>query len=237
MTEEEWLACEDPMELFGIRSGGDSERKSRLFAVECCRCNSSIRANHDYTCALAVSERFADGLASEDELRAVHRPINERALALRAHRPDEPALRRWAECSAVALATAVPTVNAFEAVWAVDRAADDGSHTRLAALIRDLFGNPFQRLLTDSTLPPVARDPQWRWLWLPQAFVPEWQTDTVIAVAQGIYDDRAFDLMPILADALQDAGCNNNDILNHCRDPRATHFRGCWVVDRVLGRE
>jgi hypothetical protein len=84
-----------------------------------------------------------------------------------------------------------------------------------ANLIREIFGNPFR---------PVAVDPAWR-------------TSTVLALAQGIYDERAFARMPILADALQDAGCNSADILTHCRDPQQVHVRGCWVVDLVLGKE
>ena len=79
---------------------------------------------------------------------------------------------------------------------------------------RDVFGNPFR---------PVTLD-------------PAWQTTNVLALAQAIYDDRAFDRMPILADALEDAGCDNADILNHCRQP-GEHVRGCWVVDLVLGKE
>jgi hypothetical protein len=65
---------------------------------------------------------------------------------------------------------------------------------------------------------------------------PSWRTSNVTALAQSIYDDRAFDRLPILADALEDAGCDNADILNHCRQP-GEHVRGCWVVDLVLGKE
>lgn len=68
------------------------------------------------------------------------------------------------------------------------------------------------------------------------AFDPAWLTSTAVGIAQGIYDDRAFDRMPILADALQDAGCENADILGHCRG-EGPHVRGCWVVDLVLGKE
>jgi hypothetical protein len=82
------------------------------------------------------------------------------------------------------------------------------------ALLRDIFGNPFR---------PVALD-------------PAWVTSDVLALARGIYEERAFDRMPILADALQDAGCTNEDVLNHCRDANATHVRGCWVVDLLLGK-
>ncbi|MBA4191715.1 MAG: hypothetical protein C0467_27360 [Planctomycetaceae bacterium] len=79
----------------------------------------------------------------------------------------------------------------------------------------DIFGNPFR---------PVVVDPTWR-------------TSTVTQLARGIYDDRTFDVLPILADALQDAGCDCDDILNHFRDPNATHVRGCWALDLVLGKE
>ncbi len=85
---------------------------------------------------------------------------------------------------------------------------------QVSPLIRDIFGNPFR---------PVAFDPAWR-------------TSDVLLLARGIYDERAFDRMPILADALQDAGCTNDDILNHCRDTAQVHVRGCWVVDLVLGK-
>src|SRR5262249_27365406 len=82
------------------------------------------------------------------------------------------------------------------------------------SLLRDIFGPlPFH---------PVTLNPAWR-------------TSNVTALAQSIYDDRAFDRLPILADALEDAGCDNADILNHCRQP-GEHVRGCWVVDLVLGK-
>jgi hypothetical protein len=81
-------------------------------------------------------------------------------------------------------------------------------------VVHDIFGNPFR---------PVTFDPTWR-------------TSTVVSIAQGMYDSRDFSTMPLLADALQDAGCENEDILNHCRGA-GPHVRGCWVVDMVLGKE
>ena len=80
--------------------------------------------------------------------------------------------------------------------------------------LRDVVGNPFR----------------------PVAFSSEWRTDTTVALARQMYESRDFSAMPILADALQDAGCDNTDVLNHCRDADATHVRGCWVVDMVLGK-
>jgi hypothetical protein len=85
----------------------------------------------------------------------------------------------------------------------------------LCALLRDVFSNPFR---------PVTFDPSWR-------------TETAVLIARGMYESRDFSAMPILADALQDAGCENADILTHCRDESLTHVRGCWVVDLVLAKE
>jgi hypothetical protein len=59
---------------------------------------------------------------------------------------------------------------------------------------------------------------------------------TVVSLAQPIYDELAFDRLPILADALEDAGSTNADILNHCRQP-GEHVRGCWALDLILGRK
>jgi hypothetical protein len=84
----------------------------------------------------------------------------------------------------------------------------------MVAVLRDMFGNPFR----------------------PATAAHEWLTSTVCGLAEGIYAERAFDRMPILADALEDAGCDNADILAHCRGD-GPHVRGCWVVDLVLGKE
>ncbi len=81
-------------------------------------------------------------------------------------------------------------------------------------LIRCVFGNPFRSV----------------------AFAPAWRTDTAVALAAQMYDSRDFSAMPILADAIQDAGCDNEDILSHCREANQPHVRGCWVVALVLGK-
>src|SRR5262245_10858723 len=69
----------------------------------------------------------------------------------------------------------------------------------------------------------------------PDTIDPAWLTPTVVALARGIYQDEAYDRFPILADALQDAGCEDADILDHCRGP-GPHVRGCWLVDLVVGK-
>jgi hypothetical protein len=80
--------------------------------------------------------------------------------------------------------------------------------------IRDIFGNPFRPIPLDGAS----------------------LTATVNELAAAIYDDRAFERLPILADALEDAGCGQQDILNHLRQP-GFHVRGCWPLDLILGKE
>ncbi|MBP3959436.1 hypothetical protein J8F10_29685 [Gemmata sp. G18] len=70
----------------------------------------------------------------------------------------------------------------------------------------------------------------------PLTFSPSWRTSTTVALASQMYESRDFSAMPILADALQDAGCDSADVLDHCRGP-GPHVRGCWVVDLALGKE
>jgi hypothetical protein len=93
-----------------------------------------------------------------------------------------------------------------------------GSTERAArcAFLRDLFGNPFR---------PVTVDPYWL----------AWNDGTVRRLARTIYDKRRFEDLPVLADALEDAGCTDTYVLNHCRAP-GEHVRGCWVVDLLLGK-
>ncbi|MBN9516925.1 hypothetical protein J0H58_00170 [bacterium] len=69
----------------------------------------------------------------------------------------------------------------------------------------------------------------------PVSFEGEWRTEAVVALARGMYESRNFTAMSVLADALEDAGCSNDDILSHCRGD-GPHVRGCWVVDAVLGK-
>jgi len=82
-------------------------------------------------------------------------------------------------------------------------------------LLRDIFGNPFR----------------------PIVFSPAWRTDAAMSLPRQMYESRDFSAMQILGDALQDAGCDNDDVLNHCRDAKQVHVRGCWVVDLLLGKE
>jgi hypothetical protein len=91
-----------------------------------------------------------------------------------------------------------------------------GERAKQAALLRDIIGNPFR---------PVRVDRSWL----------TWNERTVPKIAQSIYDDRRFEDLPILADSLEEAGCTDEQVLEHCRGP-SLHVRGCWVVDLILGK-
>ena len=96
------------------------------------------------------------------------------------------------------------------------RSAERAERLVLANLLRDIFGNPFR---------PVAIDPAWL----------AWNDGAILRMAQSIHDEQAFDRLPFLAEALEDAGCTDRSILTHCRGP-GPHAKGCWLVDLVLGK-
>jgi hypothetical protein len=220
LTEAEWQRCADPRPMQQALRGQASERKLRLFAVACCRRLGPLLQDPRITAALDVAERHADGAATPADLEAA---LQSAAQAQRAQR-RKALLFAYA---AVMDACGPGGLGAAEKVaWAEAAAADarvtygeglrrtrPDLYAALAALLRDVMGNPFR---------PVAVD-------------PSWLTPAVVQLAQCIYDDRAFGRLPILADALEGAGCTNAELLVHCRQPGA-HARGCWVIDGLLQR-
>jgi hypothetical protein len=159
--------------------------------------------------ALTVAERIADGLANDPEwekARGMLRGLPHDHVQWTLAYDAFLAAERGASYTAHAVHSATKPLRRYEA-----RRAEIADQ---AALFRDIFGNPFRSI----------------------TFSPAWRTDTAVALARQTYDSRDFSAMPILADALQDAGCDNNDILDHCRGS-GPHVRGCWVVDRVLEKE
>ena len=210
MTEQEWLNCTNPNPMIAFLRGKVSERKLRLFAVACCRLVWHEMTDERSRNAVEVAQRFADGKATRKELADARdaAPPSYRTY-LRDGFPNND------ECAATAAAeSAAESIDAEELVWAAFFGEDmtvDGDGDMVAAFIcRDIFGNPFR---------PVAVNPAWL----------AWNDATVNRIAEGIYDERAFDRLPILADALEDAGCDNADILAHLRMPA----RMCVVAGRL----
>jgi hypothetical protein len=225
MTEAEWLTCRNSLAM--LRSIGDraSDRKLRLFQVGCCRRMWSLVSDERWREAVLVAERYADKeatdktrVAARNCLYDFHNPIRPHTTALHA---VEVANRRTMErrtflyyggsAHVVAEAAATADPSRRDHVYAV---AYTSEYDAAAHLVRDIFVNPFQPVL----------------------FSPEWRTDTAMSLARQMYESREFGAMPILADALQDAGCDEAAVLDHCRGP-GPHVRGCWVVDLVLGKE
>jgi hypothetical protein len=221
MTESKWLKPGVLFDHVNFLRGRNRERKLRLFDIACCRQLEQWIDEPKLFDAIVRAEQFADGELSHATITKWRRKVD--ALGQQRRADDE-------QASAAQLAVysyVSTTCRVSKYVESTDNwrmlidygevfSPDFASHgTQLVhALMLDIFGNPFR------TIP----------------FLPEWRTDTAVSLAQQMYESREFSAMPILADALQDAGCDRNDILNHCRDANQVHVRGCWVVDLVLGK-
>lgn len=231
MTEAEWVACGEPgmmLALLGDRLNFQLHeptfRRAALFA---CVCGRRIWASLSDPRSRALVEMIEcdvdDGVDvevrwdAEDEAKKAADEIGGFAMA---------AIWSLAELSREATSSQTDSIadtasEAYALAQLGDRdplspiwiAAVKEERRYQASLLRDIFGNPFH----------------------PVTISPEWRTDTTLALALQMYDARDFGAMPILADALQDAGCDNADILNHCRGS-GPHVRGCWVVDAVLNK-
>src|SRR5262249_38949920 len=217
MTEAEWLAATDPnvMSRFlcderGLSRKPVGRRKLRLYACACCRRAWHLLDDERSREAIETAESYADGTVPQAELDRVWHRGQPHFLCSSVCDQIGPALVHAPDEASFLLGLAAD--GEMKAVYRTTEAAEQAVQV---ALLRDIFGNPFR---------PVAVDPRWL-------------TSDVVALARGIYEGRAFDRLPILADALQDAGCENADILGHCRDPQLAHIRGCWVVDLVLGKQ
>jgi hypothetical protein len=233
MTEAEWLKCSDVMEAYPVarRVPGWSRRLAVLFGAACVRQTNGAADQSLLWQAADAVERAADSgdWGEVDELqdkagrrcREVETDSVEHFWALAALRLTEEEVDHWG--------MHVP----FFLLRATSPRSKKGSpnlRRAYAGFLRDVAGNPYQGG-RGCQLNRRKRKPQQE-----PIFRPEWRTDAVISLANGIYDLREFAAMPILADALQDAGCEQPDLLAHCRDARNPHVRGCWVVDLVLGR-
>jgi hypothetical protein len=214
MTEAEWLAGTEPEKMLAFIRAKASERKLRLFACACCRRIWRLLSDERSRKAVKTAERFADGLATRQQLRAARAYAADADAFAQGGPCYAPAAH--AACAHAAAARAIDEVREAARCAATHPATTNTEKTAQAALLRDLFGNPFR---------PVTAAPAWL----------SWNGATVPKLAQAIYEERRFTDLPILADALEEAGCDHADVLTHCRSG-AEHVRGCWVVDLLLGK-
>jgi hypothetical protein len=224
MTEAEWLACTRSGEMLTYVQDKASERKLRLFMVACIRRIWDQLRDERSRAAVDLAEGYADGLASKKRMRAAARAALSAGhkLAAQAARlaADPQPVMYWPFQSPSAEGSTVQSavMRAREVSSIVARVRGGTPETRShCSLLRDLFGNPFC---------PVIADPVWL----------TWNDSTVPKLARAIYDGRHFADLPVLADALEDAGCDDEAILSHCRCG-GEHVRGCWVLDLILGKE
>jgi hypothetical protein len=220
MTEEMWFAWDNPrtmlQSLHGLRDNRIrslfSSRRLRLFAAACVARAQSRNAIPQLAFAIEAAEVAAD--ARTNVARARWKELKRAVRVDKDWRMTIEGQLTRAITSGKALTAAIQA--SFYASYLISRVFREYEREQIAQgpLLRDIMGNPFRRV----------------------TFSRNWRTSTAIALAQQMYESRDFGAMPILADALQDAGCDNEDILNHCRDANATHVRGCGVVDLVLGK-
>jgi hypothetical protein len=248
MREKDWLASVDIhsslrlvrgeavgfLAFVGLRKQPQvraGERRMRLFGCACCRRIERLIEDKRFLHGVEAVEQLADGRRQRNELESVFAAVEQ--VYQETCVPWNPSSYSFAAAAIRTLVEWQPeeteygtiapenrTVNmASVAVGLEDRLpparmnnlAESQEHQAQCHLLRDIFGNPFR---------PVTLN-------------PSWLTSTVVSLATGIYDEKAFDRMPILADALQDARCDNEDILNHCRQD-GEHVKGCFVVDLIL---
>ena len=229
MTESEWMACTDPQKMLNFLHGKASDRKLRLACCALCRDVEHLLTDKQYRKALDVAERYADGLASVSELRRARGVVVKASDHIEDYEWSEDKQGMLWALNAVSWATLQrepPDPPAFLAGCAAGGAKNasvsEGTpeaavHASQSDLLRDILGPlPFR---------PVRVHPS----------VLAWANGTVAKLAQAIYFERRFGDLPILADALEEAGCTDSDILNHCRQP-GEHVRGCWVVDVIMNK-
>jgi hypothetical protein len=246
VTEWEWVTCKDPEPMLEHLRSKAGERNVRLFACACCRRIWKLLSEGCRN-AVVTAERFAENEAALEELVAAYHTVNALRPPLGNHSPHvSPGWEYWA-AEATTLTASSPeafpsnaSVSYDQTVYnyldilssaansvAMAAALGDVAMNVQAAkfvqsrLVHDIFGNPFR---------PATRE-------------GAWVTPTVTGLASAAYEERVLptgELDParlaVLADAIEEAGCPNADILNHLRE-RGPHVRGCWPVDLLLGKE
>jgi hypothetical protein len=232
MNEQKWLACANPAAMIGFLGGRGSDRKWRLLACACCRLAWHHLADPRSRAAVEAAEAFADGQTPFEAMESAR-------LAAMAAAAEQPPVSLGAALATAAGFAARPggsfagaALHVIDKVaWApstaprgkagrAGRAHREQVGLLAAALLRCVVGNPFR---------PVTPD-------------PAWPTSQVVDLARAAYDHRdrpSGHLEPsrlaVLADALEDAGCEDAELRRHLRSG-GVHVRGCWGVDVVLGR-
>jgi hypothetical protein len=235
MTESEWLCCGDPRVMLDHVRERAGARQLRLFACACLRAVWRHLFDERSRQAVLVAERYADGQASAADLASAEAAAFEvaRVADFRSTVSDpgwaaSHAAHRAANYDPYSAASGAVFIAALcAAPWLYEPSGAVLHHGDVAAkararqhhcdLLRDVVGNPFRR---------VTVRPEWL----------AWDRGVVVRLAEHIYRESSFDELPVLGDALEEAGCRDETLLTHCRSA-GVHVRGCWLVDRILARQ
>ena len=229
MTEREWLTSTSAQRMLQHIVERCGDRKPRLYAVacyrrlaplladraRCIRARTSLAFVRRALRAVAVAERYAEGEVGDAERVAARQTI--------AHGGGAVAWTAFAALAHPCRAAEAGNSAVLAIVWALGEktAAARALRKELRAwqrnAVRDLFGNPFR---------PTTLDPGWL----------AWNARAVPRMARDIYERSAFERLPLLADALEEAGCTDAALLNHLRDD-GPHLRGCWALDLILAKD
>jgi hypothetical protein len=225
MTEEEWLACNEPAPMlqFLRNRGKTSDRKLRLFSLACCRRVWPSLREWMHRRTVEVAEMYVEGSA---DLRAWQHLCKGAAQKLLENVSGPGAVVGYNVCrrSAYEAALETSTGAALTEPSAASRGKPDpAEHAVQCRLLREIVGNPFR---------PVAISPSWL----------KWNGGAIPKLARAVYEERSLPSgtldnvrLAVLMDALEDAGCSDADILAHCRSG-GEHVRGCWLIDLLLGK-
>lgn len=213
MDADAWDATADTLALLTAAADQKvSPRKFRLLMAALVRDARGPRLAPVVEQTVSLAERFADGLVELRRVANAHGDLDD----------------RWAGSELPLVLDPDPgylTDRTLAVVrrlggWDVSGRTGDAldefvrGRDRRNRFVREVFGNPFR----------------------PLAVEPKWLTATVHWLARGAYQTGRFDALPVLADAIEEGGCDNRPLLDHLRDPAATHVRGCWAVDAILGK-
>ena len=208
-TEGQWLDSGDPEEMSRVLDEYPTDgRRWRLFACACCWRILPMLDERSRK-AVAIAERHAEGLADAEEVEDARHLAHSAVLTI--WQPGTSA-----SLASAAMAAHYAIVGPQRSYLYAARATGSGEEAERrvqADLLRDVFANPYRAVHLD----------------------PAWRTPTVLAIAADIYQNDTFAEMPVLGDALEDAGCEDPIVLGHARLTRP-HVRGCWLIDGLLAR-
>ncbi len=227
-TENEWCTGHNSIAMTARVQGLLGERKLRLIAVACCR-QFAATASPDWGQeGLRAAELFADGLLTAEDFALARQRILE-ATAWAGDWADETSEENAARAIR-ALLRPKAGIALREVIDALERCAHlagDDTEGRLvrslqelkrqAGVLREIVGNPFS---------PAWIAPEWK----------AWHGECLVRLAAEIYETRTFEDIPILGDMLEDAGCTDSKLLDHCRTPQP-HVLGCWLLDGILDKK